>query len=58
MALNARAAETGNIGEEFTGCHRLIGERCAEIVTSVSDALELLLPLSSQSTGTLSGDDA
>jgi DNA processing protein len=40
------------------GCHRLIGERCAEIVTSVSDALELLLPVSSQSTGTLSGDDA
>jgi DNA protecting protein DprA len=39
------------------GCHRLIGERCAEIVTSVSDALELLLPVSSQSTGTLSTDD-
>jgi len=39
------------------GCHRLIGERCAEIVTSVSDALELLLPVNSQSTGTLSGDD-
>jgi len=39
------------------GCHRLIGERCAEIVTSVSDALELLLPVSSQSTGTLSADD-
>jgi hypothetical protein len=35
----------------------LIGERCAEIVTSVSDALELLLPVSSQSTGTLSADD-
>ena len=39
------------------GCHRLIGERCAEIVTSVSDALELLLPVNSQSTGTLSADD-
>lgn len=39
------------------GCHRLIGERCAEIVTSVSDALELLLPVNSQSTGTLSTDD-
>lgn len=39
------------------GCHRLIGERCAEIVTSVSDALELLLPVSSQNTGTLSADD-
>ena len=26
------------------GCHRLIGERCAEIVTSVADALELLVP--------------
>ncbi len=24
------------------GCHRLIGERCAEIVTSVNDAMELL----------------
>ena len=24
------------------GCHRLIGERCAEIVTSVPDAMELL----------------
>lgn len=24
------------------GCHRLIGERCAEIVTSVADALELI----------------
>ena len=39
------------------GCHRLIGERCAEIVTSVSDALELLLPVSFQNTGTLSADD-
>ena len=28
------------------GCHRLIGERCAEIVTSVSDAMELLEPIS------------
>ena len=27
------------------GCHRLIGERCAEIVTSVADAMELI-PLS------------
>jgi predicted Rossmann fold nucleotide-binding protein DprA/Smf involved in DNA uptake len=24
------------------GCHRLIGERAAEIVTSVSDAIELI----------------
>ncbi|MEY3094278.1 MAG: DNA-protecting protein DprA [Actinobacteria bacterium] len=24
------------------GCHRLIGERCAEIVTSVADAMELI----------------
>ena len=24
------------------GCHRLIGERCAEIITSVSDAMELI----------------
>lgn len=40
------------------GCHRLIGERCAEIVTSVSDAMELLEPLTSKSTGTLSGDDS
>jgi len=39
------------------GCHRLIGERCAEIVTSVSDALELMMPVSSHITGTLSGDD-
>ena len=28
------------------GCHRLIGERCAEIVTSLSDAMELLEPIS------------
>lgn len=27
------------------GCHRLIGERCAEIVTSVGDALELISAL-------------
>lgn len=40
------------------GCHRLIGERCAEIVTSVSDALELMMPLSAQFAGTLSTDDA
>jgi DNA processing protein len=40
------------------GCHRLIGERCAEIVTSVSDALELMLPVSSNIAGTLSGDDS
>jgi len=40
------------------GCHRLIGERCAEIVTSVSDALELMLPVSSYIAGTLSGDDS
>jgi len=39
------------------GCHRLIGERLAEIVTSVPDALELMLPISSKKTGTLSGDD-
>ena len=39
------------------GCHRLIGERCAEIVTSVSDAMELLEPLTSRNTGTLGGDD-
>jgi DNA processing protein len=38
------------------GCHRLIGERCAEIVTSVSDALELLMPLAPKITSTLSGD--
>jgi predicted Rossmann fold nucleotide-binding protein DprA/Smf involved in DNA uptake len=24
------------------GCHRLIGERCAEIVTSVTDAVEFV----------------
>ena len=35
------------------GCHRLIGERCAEVVTSVADALEFLVP----STCTLCGDD-
>lgn len=34
------------------GCHRLIQERCAEIVTSVSDVMELMQPL----TGTLAGD--
>lgn len=28
------------------GCHRLIGERCAEIVTSVADAMELIEPIS------------
>ena len=39
------------------GCHRLIGERLAEIVTSVPDALELMLPISSQKTGTLGSDD-
>ncbi|MFM7356809.1 MAG: DNA-processing protein DprA, partial [Actinomycetota bacterium] len=39
------------------GCHRSIGERLAEIVTSVPDALELILPISGQKTGTLSGDD-
>ncbi len=27
------------------GCHRLIGERCAELVTSIPDALELLSSL-------------
>jgi predicted Rossmann fold nucleotide-binding protein DprA/Smf involved in DNA uptake len=27
------------------GCHRLIGERAAEIVTSVADAVELISPL-------------
>jgi DNA processing protein len=27
------------------GCHRLIGERCAEIVTSVADMMELVEPL-------------
>ncbi len=36
------------------GCHRLIGERCAEIVTSVSDAIELLTPLAPKITSTLS----
>jgi len=39
------------------GCHRLIGERRAEIVTSVSDAMELLEPLTARNTGTLGGDD-
>ena len=39
------------------GCHRLIGERCAEIVTSVSDAMELLEPLTARNTGTLGDDD-
>lgn len=38
------------------GCHRLIGERCAEIVTSVSDALELLMPLAPLITSTLGAD--
>jgi DNA processing protein len=28
------------------GCHRLIGERSAELVTSVADAIELMQPLS------------
>lgn len=36
------------------GCHRLIGERCAEIVTSVADALELV----GEDTCTLCGDDS
>ena len=36
------------------GCHRLIGERCAEIITSVADALELV----DRSTCTLCGDGA
>lgn len=40
------------------GCHRLIGERCAEIVTSVSDAMELLEPFALRNTGTLSSDDS
>lgn len=39
------------------GCHRLIGERCAEIVTSVADAMELLAPLTMKNAGTLGGDD-
>lgn len=39
------------------GCHRLIGERCAEIVTSVADAMELLAPLTLKIAGTLGGDD-
>lgn len=39
------------------GCHRIIGERCAEIVTSVSDAMELLEPFTLRNTGTLGGDD-
>ena len=34
------------------GCHRLIGERCAEIVTSVPDAMEFI----SKSACTLCGD--
>lgn len=38
------------------GCHRLIGERCAEIVTSVSDAMELLMPLAPTLDSTLGGD--
>jgi DNA processing protein len=40
------------------GCHRLIGERCAEIVTSVSDAMELLMPLTPTIDSTLSGDES
>jgi DNA processing protein len=40
------------------GCHRLIGERCAEIVTSVGDAMELLMPLMPKTTSTLGGDDS
>lgn len=36
------------------GCHRLIGERCAEVVTSVADAMEFL----PQSTCTLCINDA
>ncbi|MBM3656350.1 MAG: DNA-protecting protein DprA [Actinobacteria bacterium] len=39
------------------GCHRLIGERLAEIVSSVPDALELMVPISGQITGTLSDDE-
>lgn len=39
------------------GCHRLIGERCAEIVTSVADAMELLLPIAPTIDSTLRGDD-
>ena len=35
------------------GCHRLIGERCAEIITSVSDAMELI----DSKPCTLCGDD-
>lgn len=35
------------------GCHRLIGERCAEIITSAADALELI----DQTACTLCGDD-
>lgn len=38
------------------GCHRLIGERCAEIVTSVNDAMELLMPLAPTLDSTLRGD--
>ncbi|MBU3645724.1 MAG: DNA-protecting protein DprA [Candidatus Nanopelagicaceae bacterium] len=40
------------------GCHRLIGERCAEIVTSVSDAMELLMPLAPTIDSTLRGDES
>jgi DNA processing protein len=40
------------------GCHRLIGERCAEIVTSVADAMELLAPLTKRNAGTLGSDDS
>ncbi|CAB4736860.1 unannotated protein [freshwater metagenome] len=36
------------------GCHRLIAERCAEIVTSANDAIELMSPLA----GTLSSDES
>lgn len=35
------------------GCHRLIGERCAEIVTSVADAMEFM----PETTCTLCGDE-
>jgi DNA processing protein len=27
------------------GCHRLIAERCAELVSSISEVMELVLPL-------------
>ena len=30
------------------GCHRLIGERCAELVTSVPDILELVMPMATE----------